>query len=135
MGENAEFVRRWTDALNRRDMEALGEGADPGYEWVVAREHPDATTHKGIDAAVAYLADWLQTLPDLHVEIDDIEERGDVVLTVIRLTGSGAGSGAETAVRTAMVSTFRDGTPLRTEEYLDPDEARSRFEDLSGQAA
>jgi ketosteroid isomerase-like protein len=124
LGANAEYVRRWTEALNRRDMDALVEGADPEFEWVVAREHPDATTHRGIDASVEYLREWLRMMPDFHAEIMEVEEHGDRVLTVIRLTGSGAGSGAATEVQTAMLSTFRDGTPVRTEEYLDPDEAR-----------
>jgi ketosteroid isomerase-like protein len=124
VGANAEHVRRWTEALNRRDMEALAEGADPDYEWVVAREHPDATTHRGVEATLEYLGDWLRTMPDFHVEIEEISEHEDKVLTVIRLTGSGAGSGAGTEVRTAMIVTFRDGTPVRTEEYLDPEEAR-----------
>lgn len=127
MGANAEYVRRWVDGFNRRDMDALVEGAGPEFEWVVAREHPDATTHKGIDATLGYFREWFRMMPDFHVEIAEIEERGDQVLTVIRITGSGAGSGAGTEVRTGMVSTFRDGKPVRTEEYLDPDEARAAF--------
>jgi ketosteroid isomerase-like protein len=124
VGANADYVRRWVDAFNHRDMEALVEGAGPKFEWVVAREHPNATIHKGIDATLGYFRDWFRTMPDFHVEIDEIEEQGDQVLTVIRITGSGAGSGAGTQIRTGMVSTFRDGKPIRTEEYLDPDEAR-----------
>jgi ketosteroid isomerase-like protein len=127
VGANAEYVRRWTDAFNRRDLDALVEGAGPEFEWEVAREHPDATTHTGIDATLNYFRDWFRTMPDFHVEIDEIEELGDRVLTVIRITGSGAGSGAGTQILTGMVSTFHDGKPIRTEEYLDPDEARRVF--------
>lgn len=127
MGENAEYVRRWVNAFNHRDLDGLVDGAGPEFEWVVAREHPDATTHKGIDETLGYFREWFRMLPDFHVEIDEIEEQGDRVLTVIQITGSGAGSGAGTQVRTGMVSTFRDGTPVRTEEYLDPDEARAVF--------
>ena len=125
MGANAEYIRRWIAAFNRRDLDALVEGAGPDFEWVVAREHPDATTHRGIDATLGYFREWFRMMPDFHVEVDEIEERGDQVLTVIQITGSGAGSGAGTEVRTGMVSTFHDGKPVRTEEYLDPDEARA----------
>lgn len=125
MSENVEYVRRWAEALNRHDLDALVEGAAPEFEWVVAREHPDATTHRGIEATLEYLGEWIGMLPDFHVEIEEIEERGDRILVVIHLTGSGAGSGAGTEVRTAMISTFRDGRPVRTEEYLDPEEARA----------
>jgi ketosteroid isomerase-like protein len=124
VSENVEYIRRWVDALNRRDLEALVEGAGPDFEWVVAREHPDAATHVGIEATLEYLGEWLRMMPDFHVQIEEITEHGDRILTVIHLTGSGAGSGAGTEVRTAMISTFREGRPVRTEEYLDPDEAR-----------
>jgi ketosteroid isomerase-like protein len=46
------------------------------------------------------------------------------VLLVMRMAGRGAGSGAGTEVRVATISTFRDGKPVRTEEFLDPDDAR-----------
>jgi hypothetical protein len=46
------------------------------------------------------------------------------VLLVMRMSGSGAGSGAGTEVRVATISTLRDGTPMRTEEFLNADDAR-----------
>jgi ketosteroid isomerase-like protein len=63
-------------------------------------------------------------MPDLQVQIEELTEQGDRVLVVLRLTGTGAGSGAGTEVRTAMLSTFRAGKYLRTEEFLDLDEGR-----------
>ena len=124
MGENGDYVRRWVDAWNRGELEALIADSSPDIEWIVSREHPDATTHRGVDAVADYLRDWISTMPDLRVEIDELQEAGDKVLVVLRLTGTGAGSGAATEVRTAMISTFRDGKFLRTEEFLDVDEAR-----------
>ncbi len=124
MSENAEYVRGWVDDLNRGDVDALLANADPDHEWVVAREHPAATTHRGPEQIGAYLADWLRTMPDLKVKIEGLEEAGDRVLVVMRMTGSGAGSGAATEVRVATLTTFRDGRPVRTEEFLDPEEAR-----------
>jgi ketosteroid isomerase-like protein len=124
VGENGDFVRRWVEAWNRGELEALIADSSPEIEWVVTREHPDATTHHGVDAVAAYLRDWLTTMPDLRVEIVELEEVGDKVLVVLRLTGTGAGSGAATDVRTAMISTFREARAVRTEEFLDIDEAR-----------
>jgi ketosteroid isomerase-like protein len=124
LGANADYVREWAAALNRGDFEAMMRDADPDFEWVVAREHPDATTHRGPEAVGAYLAEWRQMMPDFMVQIVELEERGNRVLTVIEITGTGAGSGARTEVRTATISTFRDGKPVRNEEFLDPEEAR-----------
>jgi ketosteroid isomerase-like protein len=121
---NAEYVRGWVEDWNHGDVDALLEEVDPNIEWVVAREHPAATTHRGPGEIGAYLADWLRTMPGLKVEIEEIEEAGDRVLLVMRMRGTGAGSGADVEVRLANVTTFRNGKPVRVEEYLDPDEGR-----------
>jgi ketosteroid isomerase-like protein len=124
LSANTEFVRGWVEAWNRGDLEALIADAGPDLEWVVARQHPAATTHRGPQEVAGYLADWLSTMPGLKIEIQELEEVGDRVLLVMRMTGTGAGSGAATEVHNAVVTTFRDGKPVRTEEFLDPDEAR-----------
>ena len=127
MSANADYVRSWVESWNRGNLEELIADADPEIEWVVTRQHPDATTHVGVDAVSDYLRDWLRTMPGLRVEIAELAERGDRVLSVLRLSGTGAGSGAPTEVRTAMLSTFRDGVPIRTEEFLDLEEGRRAF--------
>jgi ketosteroid isomerase-like protein len=124
LGANGDYVREFAEAWNRGELDRFIDAADPDFEWVAAREHPDALTNRGIDATAEYLRDWLQTMPDLKIEIEELVEAGDRVLAVMRMTGTGAGSGALTEVRMAMISTFRDGMPLRTEEFLDPEEAR-----------
>jgi ketosteroid isomerase-like protein len=124
LSANVDYVHGWVEAWNRGEIESLFEDASPDIEWVVAREHPASTTHRGPQEVADYLADWLQTLPGLEVEIEDLEEASERVLLVMRMRGTGAGSGAATVVRIATVTTFRDGRPVRVEEYLDPDEAR-----------
>jgi ketosteroid isomerase-like protein len=124
LADNADYVRDWVEAWNQGDIDALMTDADPDVEWVVAREHPAATTHRGRDAAGEYLRDWLRMMPGIQVEIEELEQSGDRVLVVMRMSGTGAGSGATTEVRVANLVTFRDGRPRRVEEFLDPDEAR-----------
>ena len=128
MGVNAEMARAWIEAFNRGDTDALLLGASAETEWVVAPEHPAATTHRGIGEIAGYLNDWRATLPGLTYEVDEILERGDLVLLVGRLRGTGAGSGAATEVPVATLTTFRDGRALRVEEYLDPDEAKAELQ-------
>jgi ketosteroid isomerase-like protein len=124
LGGNGEYARGFVEAWNRRNLKSYLDEAGPEFEWVVAREHPAAKTHRGSEAVAAYLGDWVSMMPDLRVEIEELVEEGDKVLMVLRMTGSGAGSGAATDVRVATVGTFRNGRPVRTEEFLDPDEAR-----------
>jgi len=56
--KNLEIVRRAIKAFNREDLDQALEWADPEIEWVVARDHPDAATHRGRDAVAAYLREW-----------------------------------------------------------------------------
>ncbi len=120
----SERVRSWIDAYNRGDTEAMATLADPGLEWVVAREHPAATTHHGLDAIASYLEDWRQMVPNMVYESEEVLESGNRVLAVGRLHGSGLGSGAGVEVRIATISTFEDGRAVRVEEFLDPEQAR-----------
>jgi ketosteroid isomerase-like protein len=124
LSANTDYVRDWTAAWNRGDVEGLIENVDPEFEWVVAREHPDPTAPRGIGEVASYLRDWLDTMPDLQVEIAELQEEGEKVLSVLQMKGTGVGSGATTEVVMAVITTFRDGVPVRTEEFLDPEEAR-----------
>jgi ketosteroid isomerase-like protein len=121
---NVALLRRQIDAYNRGDFEAALEGTDPAVEWVVAREHPAARTVRGHDELREYHRDWQGTMPGLAIELVEVDERGESVLTVCRMRGAGAGSGAEVVVVVAFVNRFRDGRVVRVEEYLDADEAR-----------
>jgi ketosteroid isomerase-like protein len=121
---NVAYARGFVDAWNRRDFQSFLDDMDPEYEWVAAHEHPGAKSNRGREEVAAYMGDWLATMPDIRVEAEELVEDGDRVLCVLRMSGTGAGSGAMTEVRMATISTFRDGKPIRTEEFLDPEEAR-----------
>jgi len=51
-----------------------------------------------------------------------------VVLIVGRMLGSGAESGVPVEIPIATLTRYRDGVAVRTEEFLDPGEARREFE-------
>jgi ketosteroid isomerase-like protein len=118
----------WIDAVNRRDFDAAFATVGPDTEWVVAREHPAAKTHRGPAAIRAYLEEWLTAMPDMRIELDDVEEAGDSVLALLRVAGSGTGSGAPSEIRLATITEYSGDEALRTREFLDVDEARREFE-------
>jgi ketosteroid isomerase-like protein len=124
---NAAYARGFVEAWNRRDFQSYLDDMEADYEWVPAREHPGATANRGPQEVQAYLSDWLTTMPDIKVEAEEVIEDGARLLMVMRMSGTGAGSGATTVVRMAMLTTFRDGKPARTEEFLDVDQARAAF--------
>jgi ketosteroid isomerase-like protein len=121
---NVRFIREWIEDFNEGTTDLLDERADPAIEWVVAREHPAATTHIGIEAIRAYLQDWFQTMPGMRMELERVEAFGDKVLAVGEITGTGAGSGVGVGVTIAFVSTYDGETVVRVEEFLDQEEAQ-----------
>jgi ketosteroid isomerase-like protein len=121
--EHVELVRRQIEALNRGDWEGSIEGVDSRIEWVVAREHPASRTVRGLEELRAYREDWRQMLGELRFESERIIDGGDAVVSVGRISGTGAGSGAATDVALALVLQFDGDSVVRVEEYLDPGEA------------
>jgi ketosteroid isomerase-like protein len=117
---NLEIVRRAIEAFNGGELDRALGWADPEIEWVVAREHPDAATHRGRGAVASYLREWQDTLEELRLETDRVVEVGDTVVTVGKMCGVGAGSGAAVEIPIAFVSYVREGRTVRVEEYLNP---------------
>jgi ketosteroid isomerase-like protein len=117
------------DAYNARDYAAFLANARPDVEWRVTREHPSATTHRGFDAIREYLDDWRATLQDIRLDVHSVAEAGDRVMTVCRVRGTGAESGADTTVEIAFLTTFHEGKAIRVEEFLDLDEAKRALGD------
>ncbi|HYU59809.1 MAG TPA: nuclear transport factor 2 family protein [Solirubrobacterales bacterium] len=122
-GANVEVVRDGIEAMNRGDWPTTERGLHPDIEWVIAREHPASRTIRGLEELRAYMADWMETLEGLRLEVDEIFERGDRVIAIGRVRGVGAGSGADVVVPIAFVNHFSEGVIVKVEEFLDPQEA------------
>ena len=92
-------------------------------EYHTAREDPDHAEHRGIDAIATLFASWLEAYPDLRLDIQQSEARGDKVFLWIRFTGQGAASGIPLEMELAHVVTLRDGKAASVVEYSDRYEA------------
>ena len=68
-------------------------------------------------------ASWLEAYPDLRLDIEQAEARGDKVFLWIRFTGHGAASGIPLEMELAHVLTLRDGRAASVVEYSDRNEA------------
>ena len=126
--DNVDAVLRFTDAYNRRDIEAMLEDLDPAVEWRPAfpLSLGEATVFRGHEGAREWFRSLYEALDEVHVEYTEIRDLGDErILAVGRLRTRGKGSGAETESPFASLTETRDGKAIRIWTYLDPDEARA----------
>jgi ketosteroid isomerase-like protein len=91
--EAEQLVRSMIDAWNRRDLDAMIANADPEIEYVNA---PDAmepgTRHGHAGLALVVAKQWEALEPDGRQDLERVQERGDEILTVVRLSRSMPGS-------------------------------------------
>jgi ketosteroid isomerase-like protein len=126
--ENVEIVRRAFEAFNGADAQGLDDWAveflDPEIEWQTSREDPDATTHRGREAVRRYVDQWLDSFVGMHADVEECIEAGeDRVVTWVRWTGKGRGSGIDAEWWLATFHTLRGDKVVRVEEYFDRTEA------------
>ena len=121
--ENVALLRAWIDAFNRRDFDAIARLNDPSIEWQTSAEDPDATTHIGHEAVQRYLDGYIESFPNLQIEVIECFEVGDDrVVAVNHFVGQSA-TGVPMDWLLTTVSTVEQGRFTRVEEYFDRTEA------------
>jgi ketosteroid isomerase-like protein len=118
--ENVEYVRRSQEAWNRGDFGPFLAATPADAEWVIAEENPNARTLRGPEEIAAYLRDWTSTMPGLHYDVEKRIDAGDAVVSLGTVTGRAGETGPDISVHLATVTYFKQGVPVRTEEYLNP---------------
>ncbi len=126
--ENVERLNSWIDAFNRRDFDAIAHLDHPAIEWRTSSEDPDASTHRGQEAVRRYLDGYIESFPDLHIEVTECFPAGDDrVVAVNRFVGESA-TGVPMDWSLTTVSTVKDGRFVRVEEYFDRAQALEAVE-------
>jgi ketosteroid isomerase-like protein len=120
--QNVEFVRAGYARFNAGERTAELWFWHPDAEYHAAREDPDSTVHRGIDAIRKQFASWLEAYPDLKIEILEAYGNGDQVFLWVRFSGHGATSGIPLVMELAHVYTLRDGKAARVVEYMNRQE-------------
>jgi len=124
--ENVDIIRRVYAAMSARRAEAVTELADADFEWIPDRRVGEVPI-RGRDNAVAFFSDRASMFGQMNVEVEQLLEQDDRVLAFIRVTGSGAASGAAFDIRIAHLWTLRDGKVVRGEGYGDRADALEAF--------
>jgi ketosteroid isomerase-like protein len=121
--ENVEIVRRWVEAFNQRDVDAVIDTLDPEielHEWPTA---PGAQTYHGQEGVRQAVDSWFEAWEWMRVEIEDIVDLDDRVLITQYQRAKGRGSAAEVDIRTFNVYGFREGKVCRIELFTERDPA------------
>ena len=119
-----EIVKRWVDAFNRRDLDALLDTVVPDFAFLPAMADTiDGNRFQGREGMEAYFVDVDSAWEELRLIYDEYRDLGDRVLTLGRIEGRGRGSGAVVETPQGAVGEFRDGKLSSARSYLDHAEA------------
>jgi SnoaL-like domain len=77
----------------------------------------------GVDEANEWIAEWLDSFEDWSLDIEEVVDAGDQVVTIARQHGKAKHGGPKVEMHVAQLWTFRDGLVSRMELYADRDDA------------
>jgi ketosteroid isomerase-like protein len=124
--ENVELFKRFADAYNRRDVEAMLEDLDPAIEWhsgFFSGLEGETAVYRGYEDFRDGPRDLYEALGDAHLEYSEIRDLGDRTIGIGRIRVRGRESGAEAESPHAVVADFRNGKAICIRTYLDPKDA------------
>jgi ketosteroid isomerase-like protein len=79
--------------------------------------------YRGVDGLIEGWRDWLSPYESFRMEVDDLIEGDDVLVTCVRQFGTPVGGGPELEAEGAAVWWLRDGRLVRVEFNLDREAA------------
>jgi ketosteroid isomerase-like protein len=115
---------KWTlEAWQRGDvMDMHFLDPDVTYEDTVLPDHADEAYH-GHEGVVRAAERWIEGSEWLLVELDQIVDAGDRVVSIHRVRSKARHSGIEFETPLAYVWTFRDARVVHIRSFLDPEQA------------
>ena len=111
------------EAFNRHDFEGAFFGLHSDLEWHTVADVPGPKVMHGRQRVIAGFRGLLAEFPDSRVEPQEFIEAEDAILVRNIGTATGKKSGVPIRQTFTQVWRFRDGRPVRVEEYLDHREA------------
>jgi ketosteroid isomerase-like protein len=117
--ENVEWIERFWDLYNRREIDAWLGMMAPDVEWHVDPEDPDTTVHRGLEAVKRYGLSWAEMM-DATIEVQEIfAASDDQAVAWTRLESRGELSHVPVGQDWAFIFKLRDGLVVRVEETQD----------------
>lgn len=123
--DDVEIVRRFYDAIGRKDFDTMFALAHDDAEWDLREAALDERVYRGHEGLREYFVPLWEVAPEFSVDVQDLAARGDRVIARVRVLAQGRSSGIDTARSYGAVWTLRDGKIAAMRVYADPDEALS----------
>jgi ketosteroid isomerase-like protein len=116
------------EAYNRRDMDAVGIGYHPEFEYHPAREWVESgllePSYRGLEGHKRYVASTAEVFgAEVYVKPIELIDLGDRQVLLGKVPMRAQASGIELTENFALVSTLKDGLVFRVQEYYDHDVA------------
>jgi ketosteroid isomerase-like protein len=125
MPTNSELLLAGYDAWNRDDCDAWLELLQPDVEIRTSGLFPDlADVYRGHRQARKFWRQMREPWEVFQIDVDDVEEQGDVASAAIRFRARGADSGVEVDMRFGNAIHVRDGLATALVNRRTPKEAR-----------
>jgi len=118
---NVETVRRFFEAVRRRDYDTVAAVMDPDAEWQNTASFPGPRVVHGASAIAHFLEDMFASYGGSggsRMEIEKVTEGDDVVVTLARGTWR-SGGGVPLETRWGQIFELRDGRIVRVEVHGD----------------
>ena len=124
----ADVLRDAYDALGRRDFEVLSGLADADFEMDLTDRVLNPATYRGAEGLARFLHEVDELWASMDLTVEQVLERDDEALAVLRVKLQGRGSGVQLNDRIAQWWTLRDGKLVGMRLYQDADAALAEFE-------
>jgi ketosteroid isomerase-like protein len=107
---NTELLLAGYEAWNRGDRDAFLALLDPEIDIETSGAFPDlAPNYHGHQRAAKFWSQMLEPWDDFHIEVERVEEDGDIVAAGIRFRARGHDSGVVVDMRFGSGMRVRDG--------------------------
>jgi ketosteroid isomerase-like protein len=117
--ENVEAVWRALDAYGREGLDGYLRYLHPEIEWTTTDAWIERATHRGHEGVRRYLGTIEEEFENVRVEPVEVIDAGEQVVSSVRISGRGKGSGAPVELTLISVGWMRDGMAYRLRNYRD----------------
>jgi ketosteroid isomerase-like protein len=122
--ESVEIAREAVERLNRGDVDALLDDLyDPEAVWHSREDEPDTGVYHGREAIREMARVWRDTFEELHFDVVEYIEAGEVVVVVGAVSVRSRGANAEVREPYTWLTKLRDGRIIEVREYRTKTEA------------